>query len=275
MARFCATCGTEVDETAVFCPTCGQPIDQEVETQMPAAPAWPDPEPAAVSREAVPPPAEPDRWAADAPTPSEPARSLAPGLRPDPEPVAPPPPAPEPPAAPVPPPAASRQTFEAPTRVEDRPAPRFDASAAPPPAPPPGSPPVAPGRPGAPSAGLPVTMPVTLSAWLIGGGAALATVGALISLFDGFGAAIDLVALVLLALVAVSVFFSATVPTIPNLRLITLAVVLIVFGVAVDRLGFGGAGAGELLLFLGSAAAVIGAFLLELGRDQPLGGPQP
>jgi hypothetical protein len=29
---------------------------------------------------------------------------------------------------------------------------------------------------------------------------------------------------------------------------------------------------GELLLFLGAAAAVIGALLLELGRDQPLGG---
>ena len=44
MVRFCANCGTEVDDTAVFCPTCGQPIDQEVEPEMPAAPAWPEPE---------------------------------------------------------------------------------------------------------------------------------------------------------------------------------------------------------------------------------------
>jgi hypothetical protein len=272
MARFCANCGTEVDETAVFCPTCGQPIDQEVETQMPAAPAWPDPEP---------------------------ARSLAPGLRPDPESAVPParpaepprrdepplageqpravepPRRDEPPPTPVTPAEPPRQPYVEPTRVEERPAPRFDAGTPSPAAPPPGSPAPARGRPGAPSAGLPVTMPVTLSAWLIGGGAALAAVGALISVFDGFGTAIDVVALVLLALVAVSVFFSATIPTIPNLRLFTLAIVLVVFGIAVDRLGFGAAGAGELLLFLGTAAAVIGAFLLELGRDQPLGGPQP
>jgi hypothetical protein len=289
MARFCANCGTEVDETAVFCPTCGQPIDQEVETQMPAAPAWPDPEPAARRPSEAEPPAEPDRWAAEPATPAEPARSLAPGLRPDPESVVTPPhavdsmphavePAPraaEPPATSTATPEPARPAYVEPTRVEERPAPRFDTGTPPPPAPPPGSPPTATGRPGAPSVGLPVTMPVTLSAWLIGGGAALAAAGALFSLFDAFGAAIDLVALVLLALVAVSVFFSATIPTIPNLRLFTLAIVLVVFGIAVDRLGFGGAGAGELLLFLGSAAAVIGAFLLELGRDQPLGGPQP
>lgn len=298
MARFCANCGTEVDETAVFCPTCGQPIDQEVETQMPAAPAWPDPEPDARRSEAALPPAEPDRWTdeprtpvesptpAEPPAPSEPAASLAPGLRPDAESVV-PPPRPvesprdverprtvEPPPRAVASPEPARPAFVEPTRVEERPAARDDAGT-PSPAPPHGSPATARNDGGPSSASLPITMPVTLSAWLIGGGAALAAVGALISLFDGFGAAIDLVALVLLALVAVSVFFSATIPTIPNLRLFTMAIVLVVFGIALDRLGFGGAGAGELLLFLGSAAAVIGAFLLELGRDQPLGGPQP
>ena len=35
MARFCANCGTEVDESAIFCPTCGQPIDEAAETEMP------------------------------------------------------------------------------------------------------------------------------------------------------------------------------------------------------------------------------------------------
>ena len=296
MARFCANCGTEVDETAVFCPTCGQPIDQDVETQMPVAPAWPEPEATSPPSEAAAPPpgggsapAQADRWGsgAPAPAPADPVRSLTPGLRPDATSVSPSSSAAEPPLAPaagpaptaepVPAaqPASSRPAFVEPTRVEDRPAPRAAAGTPPPPAPPPGSPTVAPRRPGAPAAGLPVTMPVTLSAWLIGGGAALAAVGALISVFDRLGAAIDVIALVLLALVAVSVFFSASIPTIPSLRLITLAVVLVVFGIALDRLGFGGAGAGELLLFLGSAAAVIGALLLELGRDQPLGGPQP
>ena len=43
MPRFCANCGTEVEDLAVFCPTCGQPIDQASETEIPAAPAWPDP----------------------------------------------------------------------------------------------------------------------------------------------------------------------------------------------------------------------------------------
>ena len=43
MARFCANCGTEVDESAIFCPTCGQPIDEAIETEMPPAPAWPEP----------------------------------------------------------------------------------------------------------------------------------------------------------------------------------------------------------------------------------------
>jgi hypothetical protein len=55
---------------------------------------------------------------------------------------------------------------------------------------------------------------------------------------------------------------------------VTLVVVLLAFGMAIDRIMFGGAGIGELLFFLGAAAAAIGAILLELGRDQPLGGPQ-
>ena len=116
-------------------------------------------------------------------------------------------------------------------------------------------------------------MPVTLSAWLIGGGALLAALGVLIALFGGLVSPIDLVVLVVLIGIAATVFFSASVPAVPHLRLIVLAVVLVAFGMALDRIGFGGAGAGGLLFFLGLAAAAIGALLLELGRDQPLGGP--
>jgi zinc-ribbon domain len=216
MSRFCANCGTEVEDLAVFCPTCGQPIDQASETEIPAAPAWPDPEPAEAVAEAPPPAAEAPRW-------------------------------------------------EAPTRTE---------STAPPPAPPVG--PVQPAdRRGPAPINNPLTMPVTLSAWLIGGGAALAAVGVLVGLFGGFLNPIDLILLILLAGIAATVFLSANVPAIPHLRLITLVIVLIGFGMALDRIGFGSAGADELLLFLGSAAAAIGAIILELGRDQPLGGPQP
>ena len=59
MSRYCPNCGTEVDETAVFCPTCGQPIDEAMETEIPAAPAWPEPQapvaPAEAPTRAIPP----------------------------------------------------------------------------------------------------------------------------------------------------------------------------------------------------------------------------
>jgi hypothetical protein len=118
-------------------------------------------------------------------------------------------------------------------------------------------------------------MPVTLSAWLIGGGSAAAAIGVIIGLFGGFLNPIDLILLLLLIGIAATVFLSASVPAIPHQRLMTLIIVLIGFGTALDRIGFGSAGVGELLLLLGTAAAAIGAIILELGRDQPLGGPQP
>jgi len=213
MSRYCANCGTEVEDLAVFCPTCGQPIDQASETEIPAAPAWPEP---------------PDEAAA-------------------PEPMQ----------------AAAQPRYEEPTRTEVPP---------PPPAAAPGPP--ASDRQG-PPVNVPITLPVTLSAWLIGGGAAVAALGVIIGLFGGVLNPIDLLLLLVLIGIAATVFFSANVPGIPHLRLITFAVVLIGFGMALDRIGFGGAGIGELLLFLGTAAAAIGAIILELGRDQPLGSPQP
>jgi hypothetical protein len=250
VARFCANCGTEVDETAVFCPTCGQPIDQDVETEMPAAPAWPEPEPQSAPR---PPEAEPAQWARDDDVNVQ--RRVEPPLR---EEYVPDDVAGEP----------GEPSRVEPTRVEARPEfPRPPEARA-------DVPPASPAAPTGPAIDLPITTPVTLSAWLIGIGAALGAVGALIGLFDGVGSAIDLLALVALLAVAATVFFSTALPAIPNLRFITLAIVLVVFGAALDRLGIGRAGAGDLLLFLGSAAAVIGAVLLELGHDQPMGGSQ-
>jgi zinc ribbon protein len=232
MTRYCPNCGTEVDETAVFCPTCGQPIDQAMETEMPAAPAWPEPPRAAEppeSQSPTPQPVEPDaaRWS-DEPAPTD-----------------------------------------VPAAPRDEPPARAEAPAA---TPPPAIP--APADPAAgqgPAANLPVTVPLTLSAWLIGGGAALGALGALIGLFDGFVSPVELVLLVALLGIAATVFFSSSLPEIPQLRLATLAIALVGFGVALDRLGFGGSGIAELLLFLGTAAAAIGAIMLELGRDQPMG----
>jgi hypothetical protein len=155
---------------------------------------------------------------------------------------------------------------EDPTRVEDVPQPSPAASAAPPP-----PPPAAADR-RAPQVNLPVTWPVTLSAWLIGVGTFVAAVGVVIGLFRGVINPIDLLLILLLLAIAVTIFFSTNVPAIPHLRMATMVVVLIGFGIAIDRIGFGAAGIGELLLFLGTAAAAIGCILVELGRDQPLGG---
>ena len=229
MSRFCANCGTEVEDSAVFCPTCGQPIDQASDAEMPAAPAWPERAPVEGDAPASVEDAVDDAW---------------------------------------------QSRFEEPTRVEPvQPAAGIDAPrAAPPPGPHAADP--AAGPPAAPRINVPFTMPVTLSAWLIGGGSALAALGVLIGLFGGFLNPIDLVLLLFLIGIAVTVFFSASVPAVPHLQLVTLVVVLIGFGMALDRIGFGGAGIGELLLFVGTAAAAIGAIILELGRDQPLGVPQ-
>jgi len=307
MTRFCASCGTEVDDTAIFCPTCGQPIDQQVESAIPPAPAWPDPGeappassgPAAGASPPLRPPADEPapRWDAepearpgswdepvapagswDEPASPAPAARQPEPIRPiserryDPEPIA---PAPPPPTSPGD--GGTWEQREPPTRPLD------DA----PPAPPPvataaGTIPTSPsraeqpaGRPEAPSplSSVPVTAPVTLSGWLIGAGAAIAAIGALIALLDGGSRVIiDLLVLVAMAAVAISVFFASRMPPLSNLRLATLAIVLVAFGAATDRILAGVGGVGELLLFLGAAAAVIGAVLLELGRDQPLGG---
>lgn len=218
MSRFCANCGTEVEDLAVFCPTCGQPIDQASETEIPAAPAWPDQAPVEVEAPAPVPAAAPSHW-------EEPTRTEVP-----------PPPTPAPAAGPPPQPADRR---------------------------------------GAPPINVPITMPVTLSAWLIGGGSVVGALGVIIGLFGGVLNPIDLVLLLLLIGITATVFLSANVPAIPHQRLVTLVIVLIGFGTALNRIGVGIAGVGELLLLLGTAAAAIGAIILELGRDQPLGGPQP
>jgi hypothetical protein len=171
---------------------------------------------------------------------------------------------PEPAAPPRPhePAAAPAQSWESttdPARTEARPRP------SPPPPPP------APTAPAGPSVSVPLTMPVTLSGWLIGVGAVIGGLGVVVGLFDGVLNPIELLLLLGLIGIAVATFFPSVLASFPNLRLATLVVALIGFGLSLDRLGFGGAGVGELLLFLGTAAVAMGAIILELGRDQPLG----
>jgi hypothetical protein len=240
MARYCVNCGTEVDDSAAFCPTCGQPIDATSEVELPPAPAWPE-QPA--QEQQPPPPVEAaretgqppvDEWAQTEEVPPAAPPSRA---------------APPPPAAPV--------ERSAPQPVEREPAPRKPDDTA--------------GR-GAPA--LPITWPVMLSGWLLGVGAALAALGAAVGLFSPSMNPWDVVFLVLFLGVAYSVFFTSTMPALPHLRLITLVIVLVGLGIALDRLGFGVGQVGSVLLLLGTAAAAIGALLVELGRDQPLGGGQ-
>jgi zinc ribbon protein len=202
MTRFCPSCGTEIDESALFCPSCGQPIE---------------------------------------PIPEE-----------------------EPPAESGPPPDAAR-TYSMTPRTEAHPGGVAPADE-------PWNRPPEPEPSLLSQVDLPITMPVMLSGWLIGGGAALAAVGALIGLFGPALNPIELVVLLALIVIGATVFLADIVPTIPHLRLATLAVLLVAFGVALDRIGFGILGFPELLLFLGTGAASIGAILLELGYDQPLGG---
>jgi hypothetical protein len=137
----------------------------------------------------------------------------------------------------------------------------------PPPAAPTGGP-----APAQPTIELPITWPVTLSAWLIGGGSVIGALGALVGLFSRSFNAWDVVLLLLLAAIAVTVFFAASIPAIPHLRLATLVIVLVATGIALDRIGYGFAGIGTVLLLFGAVAAAIGAVIRELGRDQPLGG---
>ncbi len=256
MARYCAACGTEVEDTAIFCPTCGQPIDQEREAEIPAAPAWPDhpaPQAAAAHRDREP--------VEDRPPAPETARADD-RLAADAEPSAP----------------AWEPRHEEPTRVEE--APPVEPAPQPRRAPPPDRPPAraaAPdpaGRRSGPSVDIPLTMPVMLSGWLIGVGALIALLGLVIGLFGGVLNPIDLIVLLLLLGIAATVFLPSRVPDVPHLRLAILVTLLIAFGMALDRIGLGGAGVGELLFFFGAAAAGIGAIIVELGRDQPLGGPQ-
>jgi hypothetical protein len=249
MARFCGNCGTEVDETAMFCPTCGQPIDEVEAAEIPAAPAWPDPAATDLGpgTDAAPGAPEPRAPEAETRTPeSYPAAE---------EPVADveqwPPPE-EAPARPMP--TEPRPDTRARAPVE----PRGDGPSG-----------------GLPQVDLPFTMPVTLSGWLIGIGAVLAVLGLIVILIGTALNAIDLLLLVGLLGVAATVFLSAQLPAVPHVRLITLVLSLVAFGVALDRVGVRGGGVGELLLFLGSAAAAIGAVILELGQDQPLGRSQP
>lgn len=238
MTRFCPSCGTEVDRSALFCPSCGRALGAADEPS-----AATDQAPRASSAAAAAPPAPAATPAASAAAPAPPV-----------------------------PPAPTPRTPEA--ELDEADAGRTEAHPRAAPSPPDEPPPVAAGATAHRDRQMeiPVTWPTTLSGWLIGIGVVLGALGLLIGFVDRAFNPIDVLLLPALLIVAATVFFSATIPRVPHLALAILAIALVAFGIGLDRIGFGGAGMGELLLFLGAAAASIGAIVLAVGHDQPLGG---
>lgn len=173
--------------------------------------------------------------------------------------------------------AAEAEPDRKPARPADAPANEPGPATVPPPTPSPADArpaTVTPGdaaRPRGEQVELPFTWPVTLSGWLIGVGSLVGALSLLLD-FRTFVNPVTLIAFLLLLAVAASVFLASNVPDIPNRRLWVLVVVIVAFGIALDRVGFGTSFAG-VIFFLGTLAAAIGAVILELGRDRPMGGP--
>jgi len=237
--QFCPNCGTEVEADARFCPSCGTTLTgQDQGDQLPAAPAWPPPEP---SVEDVA-PAAPDEAADE--LVDEPMDQPTVTVAQQPDAAAPPPPAP--PAAPAQP-------------------------AAPPPPPP--APAVAPaGTEATTSTELPFTWPTLLSGWLIGGGSLLGA-AVLIPRLAGTGYLVSMLLFLALLGIAATVFLADHVPAIPQLRLIVLCTTLIGLGVGLARAAFAIQGIDTIFL-VAMLAAAGGAILIELDRDRPFPPPE-
>jgi hypothetical protein len=275
---FCVICGTEVDEQATFCPACGNPMDAPPTSDIPPAPAWPrrrqaaQPEPTDATEAALD-VEEADDDEDEQETPLDPAPFI--------EPTA---------TYATPASAASpRDAVEDATDLDDERPFQGRESARPGPIIPP---PVQSSSSGGSATGgsdapagasvhpdqsrtgpqfdVPITWPVTLSGWLIGIGSFVGALAVLLD-FRAFTNPVTLIAFLLLLGVAATVFFSANVPAIPHRQMWVLVIVLIAFGAAFERVGAGTYFAG-LVFFLGTGAAAVGAIILELGMDRPLGG---
>jgi hypothetical protein len=104
-----------------------------------------------------------------------------------------------------------------------------------------------------------------LSGWLIGGGSALAALALLVRL----GNPLNLLLFVALLAIAATVFLADRLPAIPHLRLATFAVLLVGLGVALERAAFR-VDAVDTIFLVMMIIAVVGALLVELGRDRPM-----
>ena len=264
--RFCGICGTEVDEDAAFCPSCGNPLNlsEERASEIPPAPAWPEPEPEPEAE----PELEPAEVRSDAAAEPEPVaeRTAERADEPTRQPEATGERGPMRQPEPIPGPGRYRAAEPEPTRPQTPPPPGAGPqAAAPPPAPAGGR------RPAAENIEMPFTLPVMLSGWLIGVGSLVAALSLLLD-FRTFANPVTLIVFLLLLAVAATVFLSSNIPDFANRRLWVLVVVVVAFGIGLWRVGLGASFAG-VVFFLASLAAAVGAILIELGQDRPMGGP--
>ncbi|HEX9634124.1 MAG TPA: zinc-ribbon domain-containing protein [Candidatus Limnocylindria bacterium] len=233
--RYCPSCGTEVDADARFCPTCGITLETDDQPELPAAPAWPQPEPTRAQAEPEPIDATDHGGATEtANMAAVPDSAVPDSAVPD-----------APPAPPEPGPIAP---VSHPARVEP-------------------AQPVPPAPPAAAGIDLPFTWPTALSGWLTGIGSA---VGAL-ALIPNFGNVVSLLLFLALTGVAAAVFLADRVPHVPRLRLWILVISMVGLGVALDRAGIGFVQRGtDSVLLIAMLAAAGGALLIELDRDRPM-----
>jgi hypothetical protein len=267
MARVCANCGTEVDDEALFCPTCGEPIEANAEPELPPAPDWPEQAGPALATGAVVGEVTPN----EAPTVAAPRATSAP----EPSPVT------MDDEAPMVPDERFEETATPATEpVREVPPWRRGATHR---ASEPGSPPTDQGEADRPGALRPpgiLTLPETLSGWLVGIGAIIGVVAMLLPWVVagtyigswGLASGVNLLLTVLLLAVLAVVFVPNALPPIPQRNLALLAIALIGIGVGLDRLGLPLTGSGAVVFLIGMLASAAGALLAQLGVDRRVGG---
>ncbi|HEX6210953.1 MAG TPA: zinc ribbon domain-containing protein [Methylomirabilota bacterium] len=233
--RFCPTCGTEIDVDARFCPTCGRTLDVD--------------EGVAADQ------ADLGLGGGEQPTMAIPPAPGWPPLAPDGDELG----------------DASEAAGEAGGEAREEPPPPPPPDAAPQPSAPEGAAPppdTAPGAGESSEPDLPFTWPTTLSGWMIGVGSFF---GAL-SLLPRLGNPLDLILFVALLAVSAGIFLADRMPRIDRQRMLTLVVLMVALGVALDRSAFTVRGVHTIFL-IAMLIAAGGALLIELDRDRPLPPP--
>ncbi|HEX6140513.1 MAG TPA: hypothetical protein VF013_08650, partial [Candidatus Limnocylindria bacterium] len=119
-----------------------------------------------------------------------------------------------------------------------------------------------------PQAELPLTLPDTVSGWLVGIGSVLGA----FALLPRLGEILSLLLFLALLGVAATIFLADRIPDVPHQRVLVLATLMVGLGISLERAAFTVRGL-ETILLLAMLTAAGGAMLLELGRDRPMPPP--